>query len=147
MVMGDNLSRFILILCLLFLANPVLSAEFNIKLRKTDINELKQQLLPAFDRNIEYLNTILRCLEQGNTTDNCLQQFPPPGRVSENQSASDHDLKHSIEKNLQKQDLTEADIIQGLKELLQQAEKVRNCLVTGQTANDLKDCIVNYKKT
>ncbi len=129
----------------MFLANPVLSAEFNIKLRKTDINELKQQLLPAFDKNIEYLNTILQCLEQGNTTDDCLQQFTPPGRTAETQNASDQDIKHSIEKNLQKQELTESDIIQGLKELLQQAEKVRSCLVAGQTANDLKDCIVKYK--
>ena len=139
------MTRLIIILCLLFLANPVLSAEFNIKLRKTDINELKQQLLPAFDRNIEYLNTILQCLEQGNTTDNCLQQFPPPGRTSETQNASGQDIKRSIEKKLQKQELTESDIIHGLKELLQQAEKVRSCLVAGQTANDLKDCIVNYK--
>ncbi len=136
-----------LLLCLGFTATPVLGAEFNIKLRKTEINELKQQLLPAFDRNIGYLNTILQCLEQGNTTDNCLQQFPPPGRTSEAQDASDEELKHSIEKKLHKQDLTEADIIQGLKELLQQAEKVRSCLVAGQTANDLKDCIVNYKST
>ncbi len=141
------MTRLIIILCLLFLANPVLTAEFNIKLRKTDINELKQQLLPAFDRNIEYLNTILQCLEQGNTTDGCLQQFPPPGRTSETLNASEQDIKHSIEKKLQKQDLTEADIIHGLKELLQQAEKVRSCLVAGQTANDLKDCVVNYKKT
>ena len=133
-------------LCLLLQANPVLSAEFNIKLRKTDVNELKQQLLPAFDRNIKYLNTILQCLEQGNTTDDCLQQFPPPGRTSATQNASDQDIKHSIEKKLQKQDITEADIIHGLKELLQQAEKVRSCLISGQTANDLKDCIVNYKK-
>ncbi len=105
------MTRLIIILSLLFLANPVLSAEFNIKLRKTDINELKQQLLPAFDRNIEYLNTILQCLEQGNTTDDCLQQFPPPGRTAEAQNASDQDIKHSIEKNLQKQELTESDII------------------------------------
>ena len=139
------MTRLIIMLSLLFLANPVLSAEFNIKLRKTDVNELKQQLLPAFDRNIEYLNTILQCLEQGNTTDDCLQQFPPPGRTAETQNTSDQDIKHSIEKNLQKQGLTEADIIHGLKELLQQAAKVRSCLLAGQTANDLKDCIVNYK--
>ena len=136
-----------LLFCLGFTANPVTGAEFNIKLRKTDINELKQQLLPAFDRNIGYLNTILQCLEQGNTTDSCLQQFPPPGRTPEVQNASDEEFKHSIEKKLHKQDLTEADIIRGLKELLQQAEKVRSCLLAGQTANDLKDCIANYKST
>lgn len=139
--------RFLILFSLIFLANPLLSAEFSIKLRKTDINELKQQLLPVFDSNIQYLNTVLNCLEQGNSTDACLDKFPPPGRESATQNTSHEDFKQSIQKKLDKRDLTEVDIIKGLKELLQQAQEVRTCLIAGQTANELKDCIVKHKKS
>ncbi len=149
------MSRRILLLsltfCLSFPVNSVLSSGFNIKLRKTDVSDLKQQLLPAFDRNIQYLNKILQCLEQGSSTDDCLYKFPPPGSESGTKNSSNEGFKHAIhkklDKRLDKRELTEIDIIEGLKELLQQAEKVRSCLVAGQTANELKDCIVNYKKS
>ena len=52
------------ILAFLIFLIPIHAADFNIKLRKTDINELKQQLMPAFEQNILYLNELLSCLER-----------------------------------------------------------------------------------
>ena len=60
---------------LFFLISFTLSfaGDFNIKLRKTDINELKQQLMPVFEQNINILHQLLTCMEKGNTTDVCLK--------------------------------------------------------------------------
>ncbi len=139
--------RFIILVCFLCIVNPVISAEFNIKLRKTDINELKQQLLPTFDHNIAYLNSILHCLEQGNSTDYCLDKHPLPGNNSSIQQAETRteDLKNTIQKKLVQGDLSEQDIIEGLKKFLQQAKEARACLLVGQTANELKDCFIKYQ--
>ncbi len=149
--------RFIILVCILGIVNPVVAAEFNIKLRKTDINELKQQLLPTFDQNIAYLNSILDCLERGNSTDHCLDKqrldkhrldkHPLPGKNSSAQQAENRteNLKHTIQKNVAQGNLSKQDIIDGLKRLLQQAKEARACLLAGQTANELKDCIVKYQ--
>lgn len=131
----------------LILSTPLHAADFNIKLRKTDINELKQQLLPTFEKNIVYLNELLSCLEHGKKVDTCLNEFSLT--VDGNKTADsalkkerNDKIKQSIENKIKENNIQPEQLIAELKKLLAEAEKVKQCLQKGQTANELKDCIV-----
>ena len=132
------------ILCL-----PLNAADFNIKLRKTDINQLKEQLMPRFDQSIQYLNVLLSCLEQGKSIDSCLDKHSlivegkksdDPAKVKERNEM----IKQNIESKIDEKNIQSEQIISELKKLLAEAETIKSCLQKGQTANDLKDCIVKH---
>jgi hypothetical protein len=154
--------RFVLFLFIVLLLTPVPAAEFNIKLRKTDINELKQQLLPAFDQNVEALTALLNCLEKGQLIDDCIDQLSIKADVTDKdkqarQQQIKQDIKQQLNNQLSQQGTSQQKhsyqeknqqdkLIAELKVLLVEVEKVRRCLLQGQTANELKDCVVEYKK-
>jgi len=131
----------------LLLSSPLHAADFNIKLRKTDINELKQQLLPTFEQNIVYLNDLLSCLEHAKKVDICLNEFSLI--VDGNKTADsalkkerNDKIKKNIENKIKENNIQSEQLITELKKLLAEAEKVKQCIQKGQTANELKDCIV-----
>lgn len=136
----------------LLFSTPLHAADFNIKLRKTDINELKQQLLPTFEQNIAYLNELLSCLEYGKKVDTCLNEFAltiDGNKTDGNKSADsalkkerNDKIKQNIENKIKENNIQPEQLIAELKKLLAEAEKVKQCLQKGQTANELKDCIV-----
>jgi protein subunit release factor A len=123
------------------------AADFNIKLRKTDINDLKQQLMPVFEQNIDYLKQLLICLEQDESINFCLNDYV---QVVEKNNASTavannartDEIKKSIESKIRNENIQPEQLIAELKKLLLVAEDVRLCLDEGQTANELKDCII-----
>ncbi|MCK5648175.1 MAG: hypothetical protein KAI22_04785 [Gammaproteobacteria bacterium] len=126
---------------------PVHAADFNIKLRKTDINELKQQLMPAFEQNILYLHELLSCLERKKMLDVCLNEYTlvVDGKESANSSLTkerNEQLKQTLENKINEKNIQPEEVISELKKLLAEAEQIKRCLYQGQTANELKDCIV-----
>lgn len=125
---------------------PVFSADFNIKLRKTDINELKQQLMPAFEQHIHYLEQLLTCLEADKNIELCLNEYAHivdsrEGTDTEKQQRNEQ-IKQKIEQALADKNVQSEQIIPELKKLLAEVELIKHCLINGKTANDLKDCIV-----
>lgn len=123
------------------------AADFNIKLRKTDINELKQQLMPRFEQNISYLNLLLNCLEEGKKINTCLNEYSliVEKQYSENSPENrkrNNELRQNIESKIEEKDIQPEELISELKKLLIEAESIKTCLNKGQTANDLKDCII-----
>jgi len=130
-------------LFLLFTSSSLYAADFNIKLRKTDINELKQQLMPAFEQSIQYLNGLLNCLEQGKPVDTCIDEYSvvlDDKKEAETKERREQ-IKQSIRKKIKDGNIQREEIVIELKKLLLEAEKVKQCLDKGQSANDLKDCI------
>ncbi|MCU7939547.1 MAG: hypothetical protein KZQ64_01365 [gamma proteobacterium symbiont of Bathyaustriella thionipta] len=73
------------------------SADFNIKLRKTDINDLKQQLMPVFEQNVTVLTDLLYCLETGKTVDVCLSDSSP---VDDNKNELNRERSEQISKKI-----------------------------------------------
>ncbi|MCW8932423.1 MAG: hypothetical protein OQL19_19580 [Gammaproteobacteria bacterium] len=135
------------VLLLLVFITPLNAADFNIKLRKTDINELKQQLMPRFDQSISYLNELLNCLEHGKTVDTCLDEYSliveGKGTVlSPEKQERNKKIKQGIENKIDEKNIEPEELIVELKKLLKEAESVKSCLNKGQTANELKDCII-----
>ncbi|WP_198264367.1 hypothetical protein [sulfur-oxidizing endosymbiont of Gigantopelta aegis] len=131
----------------LLLLSAVPAADFNIKLRKTDINDLKQQLIPVFEQNIDYLKQLLSCLEQGRSVNFCLNDYVQVVEqnstfASEANSARKDEIKENIKSKLKDENVQPEELMVELKKLLVQAEEVKQCLYDGQTANELKDCIV-----
>ncbi|MCP3848748.1 MAG: hypothetical protein GY694_00715 [Gammaproteobacteria bacterium] len=125
------------------------AADFNIKLRKTDINELKQQLMPRFEQNIDYLNTLLVCLENGKSVDTCLEDYSIALKNNKKINTQEKEqrsaeIKAAVENKINEKDISSEQMISELKKLLQEAESVKLCLIKGQTANELKDCIVSH---
>ena len=130
----------------LFIVNPIFAADFNIKLRKTDINELKQQLMPRFEQNIAYLNELVNCLDVGKTLNTCLNEY---ALVVEKQDSSENlkrndEIRRSIESKVDEDNIQPEALLSELKKLLMEAESIKSCLNKGRTANDLKDCIVKH---
>ena len=126
---------------------PVYAVDINIKLRKTDINELKQQIMPVFEQNIQLLTKLLNCLEQGKNIDFCLEQYDVMPDT-ENGAASkerNEQIKQNIKNKINDNNIQQDQIVFELKKLLAEAEDVKQCLYQGQTANDLKDCAIKYK--
>lgn len=133
----------------IIVVNSVYAAEINIKLRKTDISELKQQLIPAFEQNIQILNQLLLCLKKVHQTDRCLQQLNLLAGHNDNKEHNERQqqIKQELEQKLNEKQLSNKQIIRELEQLLLEAEKVKQCLHLGQTANELKNCIIEYKRT
>lgn len=135
------------ILCFLIPFTLSFAGDFNIKLRKTDINDLKQQLMPVFEQNINILHQLLACMEKGNSTDTCLENSSlavDSKNVSDNER--NEQIKNDIKNKITKNDIPQEKIISELKNLILEAEKVTQCLYQGQTANELKDCVLIYDK-
>lgn len=132
--------------CLIF-SNSVYANDFNIKIRKTDISELKKQLIPPFEQNIQVLKDLLLCLEQGKSVEACLKQLTLTSEQnSQNRFEERHrQIQSELEQKLHQQKPSQEQIIKELKKLLVDAEKVKLCLNQGQTANDLKDCVMQYR--
>ena len=127
--------------------SPLQAADFNIKLRKTDINELKQQLMPKFEQNILYLNDLLSCLERKETLDVCLNEYSLVVDRKESVNLSinterNEQIKQTLEKKISEKNIQPEEVISELKKLLAEAEEIKQCLYKGQTVNELKDCIV-----
>ncbi|MDX2504641.1 MAG: hypothetical protein QNL62_09220 [Gammaproteobacteria bacterium] len=127
-------------------SNFICAADVNIKLRKTDINDLKQQLMPAFEYNIRFLQDLLRCLEQGEKLAVCLEKNALP--LDDNNQVVNKErnelIKQAIKKKVKADNIQQEEIIVALKRLLAGAEKAKQCLYLGQTANQLKNCVIQY---
>lgn len=148
---------FLFLLSLLSLSIPVSAADFNIKIRKTDINELRQQIIPVFEQNIEFIKNLENCLEIKNTLDICLKNYTESLTLTANEEKKlrNDQIRNDINKKItelsdQNKGIKEKELINKLKVVLKkfliEAENVKQCLNNGQTANDLKDCIMKYKK-
>lgn len=135
-----------IILCFLISFTLSFAGDFNIKLRKTDINELKQQLMPVFEQNITILNQLLTCMEKGNTTDACLKDSLVVASKNVSDNERNEQIKNDIKNKIAKNNIPQEKIISELKNLILEAEKVTQCLYKGQTANALKDCVLIYDK-
>ena len=123
------------------------AGDFNIKLRKTDVGELKQQLIPVFEQNIHILNQLLNCLEKGTAVDICIDDFL---LVVDDKDLSSKQRSVEIRKNI-KNKISEngsqpKKITSELRNLILEAEKVKQCLQKGKTVNELKDCVLLYDK-
>ena len=123
------------------------AGDFNIKLRKADVGELKQQLIPVFEQNIDILNQLLNCLEKGKAVDICIDDFL---LVVDDKDLSSKQRSVEIRKNI-KNKILENDsqpkkITSELRKLILEAEKVKQCLQKGKTVNELKDCVLLYDK-
>lgn len=132
---------------LLLFSYSIHAADINIKLRKTDVSELKQQLIPAFEQNIRTFNDLLKCLEQQDTIDFCLEQLT---FVSERGNDKDYQerrkqIQTELNQKLLEKNISRQKLIKELKQLLLEAEQVKLCLNKAQTVNELKDCIVQYR--
>ena len=154
---------FLFLLSLLSLSIPVSAADFNIKIRKTDINELRQQIIPVFEQNIEFIKNLENCLEIKNTLDICLKNYTESLTLTANNDTTNEEkklrndqIRNNINKKItelsdQNKGIKEKELINKLKVVLKkfliEAENVKQCLNNGQTANDLKDCIMKYKKS
>jgi len=141
--------NFILSVVILFSASVTLSysADFNIKLRKTDINELKQQLMPLFKENINILTELLYCMEKGKVVDVCLNEYSHV--IGGNKTVDKkriEQLTNTIKQKISKDNIEQEKIIYELTKLLVEAEKVTQCLQKGNTANELKDCVLLFDK-
>ena len=116
--------------------------------------------MPTFDYNIQVLKQVLQCLENGNEMNVCLEHLSNELKkqhqdkssqqsitVEENQrnEIREKQIKQDIKQRINQQDISKEQIIVNLRKLLVEAEEVRLCLNKGQTANDLKDCVVQYK--
>lgn len=135
------------LLLFLFFLTPIHAADFNIKIRKTDINELKQQLMPVFEQNILYLNQLLRCLERDKTLDVCLNELSlvVDGKKTANSSLTkerNEQIKQTLESKINEKKFQPEELISELRNLLAEAEDIKRCLYQGQTADELKDCMV-----
>lgn len=123
------------------------AGDFNIKLRKTDVGELKQQLIPVFEQNIDILNQLLNCLENGKAVDSCVNDFllvvDDKGISSKQKSA---EIRKNIKTKISEIDSQATKIIPELRHLIFEAEKVKQCLQKGKTVNELKDCVLLYDK-
>ncbi len=148
--MRQNFSPLLLIITLLLLLFPPLhAADFNIKIRKTDINELKQQIMPAFEQSIVYLTGLLNCLEHKKTTETCFEETTL--HINEGELSADASLQKErnlqieqrILDKIQEKNISPEQLTAQLKLFLIEAEAIKQCLNAGQTANDLKDCIMN----
>ena len=135
-------------LFLLFFSSSLYSSDFNIKLRKTDINDLKQQLLPVIENNITLLKDLQNCLIKDNGIDLCLdnyaQTFSVINNISEDDSINKKQIIADVKKKISKE-TQEDKIIVSLKKLIVEAESIKDCIIGGKNANELKDCIVKYK--
>ncbi len=145
-------SRSLFVIALfLILVHPLHAADFNIKLRKTDINDLKQQLMPAFDQSIIYLRGTLKCLQHGKPIEICLDEVAihvANGNTSADiaqQTERNLQIKKQVLDKIQKKNIPPEQMVSQLKLFLVAAEKIKQCINGGQTANDLKDCIVPGK--
>ena len=123
------------------------AADFNIKLRKTDINELKQQLMPRFEHNLQVLNQLLVCLKHDNTINACLDKLAvTTGQTNEDNTSRQQSIRQDIEAKINKTEIDRQQVILELEKLLLEAQKVKQCLIKGETANELKDCVLQYSK-
>ena len=123
------------------------AGDFNIKLRKTDVGELKQQLIPVFEQNITILNQLLNCLEKGKTVDICIDDFllvVDDKDISSKQRSAE--IRKNIKNKISENDIPPKKITSELRNLIFEAEKVKQCLQKGKTVNELKDCVLLYDK-
>lgn len=133
-------------LSLLISSSAIYSADFNIKLRKTDISELKQQLIPAFEQNIQVIKNLLSCLEKGKNVDDCLEQLTIASDQNnlKKYKRQQEQIRLEFNKNRDEKN-TQEQIIRKFKHLLIRAEEVKLCLKRGQSTNALKDCVIQYR--
>ncbi len=136
---------------LIFIMFPGLihAADFNIKLRKMGINDLKQQLMPAVEQNIIYLKGLLHCLERGKTVDSCVNEYSLAVTEEVKKSADSSlkqernaRIKQTIETKIKEKNIQQEQLVAELKKLLAEADEIKQCLYQGQTANELKNCII-----
>lgn len=151
--------KFPLSLVLVLLLNSVSATDFNVTIRKTDINELKQQLMPVFEQHIEYIKHFENCLELEQKVIFCLDNYAGSitnKTISEEDKLRNEQIKEAIKKKIsdysnkkQYKGAGDKELISELKPILKklliEAEKVKLCLNKAQTANELKDCVINYK--
>ena len=136
-----------LIALALLLSFSAYGADFNIKLRKTDINELKQQLMPRFEQNLQVLNQLLVCLKRDIKLDDCLNQLAlTTGQANEIDVNRQQAIRQDLEDKINTKKIDRQQVILELEKLLLEAQKVKQCLVKGETANELKDCVLQYSQ-
>lgn len=122
-------------LILFLYASHCFSADINITLRKTDFDELKQQLIPQFEQKIVYLETMTDCLRSGADKKTCIEQLP----------IKDEPLKKKIAKGLLERDISAEQLADVLTELISEAKQARTCLIKTHSVNEVKDCAAKYQ--
>jgi hypothetical protein len=147
-----KLSSFILcflIISSLCLSNPVCAVEFNLKLRKTDVNELRKQFITVYDQNIVLINELLICLKQGKTIDYCINNGSQSlnNKEIEIPEARSEQFKKSIKKKITTNNIKSKQIVELLEKFLFDAKTVKRCLISGHTENEIKDCIMSKKRS
>ncbi len=144
-------STYLVVLFLFSLSYPVFSSDFNINIRKTDINDLKDQIISPIDKNITFLKDLQLCLQNNKAIDLCVDSYA----VKLNQTYSSEKLnsedvtlkKEAIKKDLKNKisDADRSDMLEKLKNLITEIEAIKTCITKAKTANEIKDCAVKYK--
>jgi hypothetical protein len=139
------MNRVFMMILILGFSTQINSAEFSIKLRKTEIQDLKQQILPAIEQSIAVASQLQRCLQKNNNVETCLNSIRWPERLDDNEHSQRRD---EILQNLQKKvdNKNKAELIaEALDEFLIQSQQLKSCIQDGLTANDIKDCFLKFK--
>ncbi|MBE9525529.1 MAG: hypothetical protein IME94_01010 [Proteobacteria bacterium] len=144
-------STYLIVLFFFCLSCPVFSSDFNINIRKTDINDLKDQIISPIDKNITFLKDLQFCLQNNKAIDLCVDSYA----VKLNQTYSSEKLnsedvtlkKEAIKKDLKNKlsDADRSDMLEKLKNLITEIEAIKTCITKAKTANEIKDCAVKYK--
>lgn len=136
-------ARLLLALLLSSVFQPLIAADFNIKIRKQDINELKQQFMPLFEQKIILVEDLLACLKQNRSFNICLDKIDLEQAASQKiDKQTSEQAKAEVQNYLEDKQLEVDVVIEKLDQLLTESKKIKACLDKGQTANDLKDCVV-----
>jgi hypothetical protein len=122
-------------LILFLYASNCFAADINIKLRKTDFNELKQQLIPQFEQKIVYLETMTDCLISETEIKTCIEQLP----------VLKEEIKNWIDKNIIDREDLRGQLVDGLKQFITEANEAKDCLIRSQSINEAQLCALKYK--
>ena len=121
---------------ILFLsASNCFAADINIKLRKTDFNELKQQIIPQFEQQIVYLEAMTDCLVSETEIKTCIDQLPVLKK----------EIKIWIDKNIMDREDLRGQLVDGLKQFITEANEAKDCLIRSQSVNEVQLCALKYK--
>ncbi len=122
--------KLLFVIMFFFSVSNGFALDINIKLRKTDFDQLKQQLIPQFEQKIAYLQSMKNCLGTEKDTKACIDELP----------ITDIPLKKRIQKALSDRQITDEQIVDVLTELIGEANVVRACLINSESVNEVKDC-------
>jgi hypothetical protein len=142
-----------IIFILIFIPYSVFSSDFNINIRKTDINDLKDQIISPIDKNIVFLNDLYICLQNKKAIEFCVEAYVDKlSQIYTKEESISKDVllkKDQIRNDLKNKisDGDRSDIIEKLKQLITEIKSIKICIRKAQIANDIKDCILLGKRS